>query len=180
MPMHPRRTVVLLPTYNEKENIEAITRTVLRAAPVDVWILDDASPDGTGAIADEIAAREPSVQVIHRAGKQGLGKAYVDGFRRALAAGYERIIQMDADFSHPAAKLTDMLELAETHDLVLGSRWVPGGGTKNWPLSRQLISRFGSLYARTLLGIPIRDVTGGFKCFRREVLENIDIDSIQV
>jgi dolichol-phosphate mannosyltransferase len=171
--------VVLLPTYNEVENLPRIVPAILAAAPVDVMILDDASPDGTGDLADKLAGTEPRVQVVHRAAKQGLGAAYIDGFRRALAAGYTRIIEMDADFSHPPANITDLLRLSETADLVLGSRWVKGGGTKNWPLSRQVISQVGSFYARTLLGVGIRDLTGGFKCFRREVLEAIDLNGIQ-
>ncbi|MBI5508826.1 MAG: polyprenol monophosphomannose synthase [Deltaproteobacteria bacterium] len=175
----PRRSVVLLPTYNEAENIREITPLILAAAPVDLWILDDNSPDGTGAIADALAASEPRIQVVHRPEKRGLGAAYVDGFKRALAAGYERVIEMDADLSHPVAALPELLRLAEEYDLVLGSRWVPGGGTKNWPWSRKLISRAGSLYARTLLCLPIRDLTGGFKCFRREVLAAFDLDAVK-
>lgn len=136
--------VVLLPTYNERENLPRIVPAILEAAPVDVWVLDDNSPDGTGQLADELAARHPRVHVAHRAGKEGLGKAYLDGFRRALAAGYSRILEMDADFSHPPRYLGDLLALADTHDVVLGSRWVSGGGTENWPLHRQFISRAGS------------------------------------
>jgi len=170
---------VLLPTYNERENLPRIVPAILQAAPVDVWILDDNSPDGTGALADDLAAKDTRVHVAHRPGKQGLGAAYLDGFRRALDAGYERIIEMDADFSHPPAALNDLLRLAETYDLVLGSRWVKGGGTKNWPWSRKLISRGGSFYARTMLGVGIRDLTGGFKCFRREVLETLDLAQVR-
>ncbi|HET6345802.1 MAG TPA: polyprenol monophosphomannose synthase [Myxococcota bacterium] len=178
MPETPR-AVVLLPTYNEIENLPRIVPAILKAAPVDVMILDDNSPDGTGTVADELAAKEPRVKVVHRAGKEGLGAAYLDGFRRALAAGYERILEMDADFSHPPGHLQELVRLSDDYDLVLGSRWVKGGGTKNWPLSRQIISRMGSLYARTVLGVPVRDLTGGFKCFRREVLEGIDLSSIK-
>ncbi len=172
--------VVLLPTYNECENLPRIVPAILEAAPVDVWILDDNSPDGTGKIADELAEKYPNrVHVAHRPGKEGLGKAYLDGFRRALDAGYARILEMDADFSHPPRYLDEMLALADTHDVVLGSRWVRGGGTENWPLHRKLISRAGSLYARTVLGVGIRDLTGGFKCFNRRVLEAIDLESVQ-
>lgn len=174
-----RRVVVLLPTYNERENLPKIVPAILDAAPVDVWILDDASPDGTGKIADQLVAASDRVRVTHRQGKQGLGKAYLDGFRRALDDGYERIIEMDADFSHPTNRLPALIALAEEYDLVLGSRWVAGGGIENWPWYRQLISRGGSLYARTLLGVGIRDLTGGFKCFRREVLEGIDLDAVK-
>ncbi len=172
------RAVVLLPTYNEIDNLPRIVPAILAAAPVDVMVLDDDSPDGTGAAADKIAATDPRVRVVHRKKKEGLGAAYIDGFRRALAAGYNLIIEMDADFSHPVAKLPDMLALAATHDLVLGSRWIQGGGTRNWPIHRQFISRIGSFYARTALGVGIRDLTGGFKCFRRHVLETIDLSSI--
>lgn len=172
--------VVLLPTYNECENLPRIVPAILEAAPVDVWILDDNSPDGTGKIADELAVQYPNrVHVAHRPGKEGLGKAYLDGFRRALDAGYARILEMDADFSHPPRYLNDLLALADTHDVVLGSRWVRGGGTENWPFHRKLISRAGSLYARTVLGVGIRDLTGGFKCFNRRVLETIDLDAVQ-
>lgn len=170
--------VVLLPTYNEKENLANIVPAILAAAPLDVWILDDNSPDGTGAIAQQLADTSNRVHVTHRAEKQGLGRAYLDGFRRALDAGYDLIIEMDADFSHPPTKLPEFLRLAESYDLVLGSRWVDGGGVANWPLPRRLLSRGGSLYARWCLGVSIKDLTGGFKCFRREVLEALDLSEI--
>lgn len=170
--------VVLMPTYNERENISSIVEEVLRTAPVDMLIIDDNSPDGTGSVADAIAEKEPRVQVLHRPGKQGLGKAYLDGFRWALSKDYEYIFEMDADFSHQPRYLPEFLREIKRNDLVLGSRYVRDGGVSNWPLHRQLISRGGSLYARTILGVPINDVTGGFKCFRREVLEAIDLDSI--
>jgi dolichol-phosphate mannosyltransferase len=174
-----RRSVVLLPTFNERENIERIVPAILDAAPVDVWVLDDNSPDGTGALADKLAERNERVHVVHRPSRQGLGRAYLDGFRRALDKGYERILEMDADFSHPPSALPTLLALAEEYDLVLGSRWVQGGGVVNWPWYRQVISRGGSLYARLAVGIRVRDVTSGFKCFRREVLEAIDFDSVE-
>lgn len=176
--MSARRAVVLLPTFNEAENIRAIVPAVLAAAPVDVMVLDDNSPDGTGRIAADLARNNPRVQVVHRPSKRGLGAAYIDGFRRALRQGYQRIVEMDADFSHPPDRLPQLIELADEHDLVLGSRWVKGGGTRNWPLPRQIISRGGSLYARSILGVDIRDLTGGFKCFRRQVLEALDLDAI--
>ncbi len=177
--MPERRAVVLLPTYNERENLPRIVPAILAAAPVDVMILDDASPDGTGELADALAAQHARrVSVVHRPGKQGLGRAYLDGFRRALDAGYERILEMDADLSHPTNRLPEMLRLSEEADLVLGSRWVLGGGTVNWPVSRRLVSRLGSLYARAWLGAPIRDFTGGFKCFRREALAALDLDAV--
>jgi dolichol-phosphate mannosyltransferase len=176
----PRRALVCVPTYDEKENVVAIVEAVLAAAPeVDVLVIDDNSPDGTGRLADEIAAREPRVHVLHRAGKEGLGKAYLAGFAWALARGYGLVLEMDADFSHDPRYLPAMLEAAREADLVLGSRYVPGGGTVNWGVVRKLISRGGSLYARTILRIPIRDLTGGFKCFRREVLEAIDLPTVE-
>lgn len=173
------RAVVLLPTYNEIDNLPRIVPAILAAAPVDLMILDDNSPDGTGELADQLARDTPRITVVHRPGKQGLGAAYLDGFGRALAAGYERVLEMDADFSHPTDQLPEMLRLSDEYDLVLGSRWVAGGGTKNWPVQRQVISRMGSLYARTVLGVDVRDLTGGFKCFRRSVLEAIDLTSIR-
>jgi dolichol-phosphate mannosyltransferase len=179
MPETGQQAVVLLPTFNEVENLARIVPAILAAAPVDVWILDDNSPDGTGKIADTLSQNDGRIRVTHRKERQGLGRAYLDGFRHALAAGYERIIEMDADFSHPPHYLPDLLRLAEQYDLVLGSRWIKGGGVKNWPLKRRLISRGGSFYARTILGVPIRDLTGGFKCFRRTTLEAIDLDSVR-
>ncbi len=175
-----RRAVVCLPTYNEAENVGPVTDAILAATPeVDVLVIDDNSPDGTGRLADAIAAREPRVKVLHRAGKEGLGKAYLAGFAWALARGYERILEMDADFSHDPVYLPGMLAASREADLVLGSRNVPGGGTVNWGILRKVISRGGSLYARTILGLPVRDLTGGFKCFRREVLEAIDLASVE-
>lgn len=171
-------SVVLLPTYNEIENLPRIVPAILDAAPVDVWILDDNSPDGTGALADELAANNPRVRVAHRPQKQGLGKAYLDGFQRALDAGYAKILEMDADFSHPPSVLPELIRLTDEFDIALGSRWVPGGGVENWPLHRKFLSQGGSLYARLWLGVPYRDLTGGFKCFRREVLEAIDLDEV--
>ncbi len=171
--------VVLLPTYDERDNLERIVPAILAAAPVDICIIDDNSKDGTGELATTLAAKNPRVHVLHRPYKDGLGKAYLAGFRFALARSYTRIIEMDADFSHPPRFLPALLAQSETHDLVLGSRWVRGGGTENWPLRRRLISRFGSLYARMWLGVGVRDLTGGFKCFRREVLEAIDLDAIK-
>lgn len=174
----PLKAVVLLPTYNELANLPKIVPAILAAAPVDIMILDDNSPDGTGKLADNLARDNKRIMVVHRPTKQGLGAAYLDGFGRALKAGYDAILEMDADFSHPPGHLPEMLRLAQSHDLVLGSRWVAGGGTKNWPLQRQIISRMGSFYARTILGVSVRDLTGGFKCFRRHVLEGIDLESI--
>jgi dolichol-phosphate mannosyltransferase len=174
-----RRAVVCVPTYNEAENVGPIVEAILGAAPaVDVLVVDDASPDGTGELADRIAAREPRVKVLHRRGKEGLGKAYLAAFAWALERGYGLVLEMDADFSHDPRYLPVMLERAGEADLVLGSRYVPGGGTVNWGLGRKVISRGGSLYARTILGVGVRDLTGGFKCFRREVLEAIELGSV--
>jgi dolichol-phosphate mannosyltransferase len=175
-----RETLICLPTYDEKENLEPIVEAVLAAAPsVDLLVIDDNSPDGTGQIADAIAKREERVKVLHRAGKEGLGKAYLAGFVWALERGYERVIEMDADFSHDPRYLPTMLDRAREADLVIGSRNVAGGGTRNWGVGRKIISRGGSFYARTILGIPIRDLTGGFKCFNRRVLEAIDLPSVK-
>jgi dolichol-phosphate mannosyltransferase len=174
-----RDALICLPTYDERENLELICRAILGAAPaVDILVIDDNSPDGTGQLADELAAREPRLKVLHRAGKQGLGKAYLAGFAWALERGYALVLEMDADFSHDPKHLPAMLSAARDADLVLGSRYVPGGGTVNWGLGRRLLSRGGSLYARTILGVRVRDLTGGFKCFRREVLEAIDLASV--
>ncbi|MFY2557317.1 polyprenol monophosphomannose synthase [Corallococcus terminator] len=172
--------LVCIPTYNERENIEAITLAVLKADPrVDILVVDDNSPDGTGQIADQLAAKEPRVRVLHREKKEGLGRAYLAAFRWALAEGYTYILEMDADFSHDPRYLPGLLDAAEAGaDLVLGSRYVTGGGTVNWGVGRQVISRGGSLYARTILGVGVSDLTGGFKCFHRRVLEAIDFNAV--
>lgn len=172
--------LVCLPTYNERENVESIVGAVLEADPrVDVLVVDDGSPDGTGELADVLARASPRVHVLHRPGKAGLGKAYLAAFRWALERGYRFVLEMDADWSHHPRYLPILLDRAEKDtDLVLGSRWVAGGGTLNWGLGRQLISRGGSFYARTILGLGIRDLTGGFKCFRAEVLRAIDLDTV--
>ena len=175
-----RRALVCLPTYDEKDNVGPITEAILAATPdVDVLVIDDNSPDGTGQLADAIAARQPRVKVLHRAGKEGLGKAYLAGFAWALSHGYDLVLEMDADFSHDPKYLPGMLEASKEADLVLGSRNVPGGGTVNWGILRKIISRGGSFYARTILGLPVRDLTGGFKCFRRQVLEAIDLPTVE-
>jgi dolichol-phosphate mannosyltransferase len=172
--------LVIVPTYNERDNLPQIVAAVHEhLAEADLLIVDDSSPDGTGQLADEIAARDPKVQVLHRAGKQGLGTAYVAGFKWALPRGYEFIFEMDCDFSHDPKYLPMLLERARAGaDLVLGSRYVDGGGTVNWGPMRKVISRGGSLYARTILGVHVRDLTGGFKCFRRGVLEALDLDRV--
>jgi dolichol-phosphate mannosyltransferase len=175
-----RKALVCLPTYDERENLGPMIDAILAVVPgVEVLVIDDNSPDGTGQLADQIAAREPRVKVLHRAGKEGLGRAYLAGFAWALARDYGLVLEMDCDFSHDPGYLPGMLAAAEEADLVLGSRYVKGGGTVDWGLLRQLISRGGSFYARTILGLSVRDLTGGFKCFRREVLEAIDLPTVE-
>ena len=175
------RALVCIPTYNEADNLEPITQAVLKAEPrVDILVVDDNSPDGTGKIADTLAAKEPRIRVLHREKKEGLGRAYLAAFRWALAEGYTYIIEMDADFSHDPRYLPGLLDAAEGGaDLVLGSRYVTGGGTVNWGIGRQVVSRGGSLYARTILGVGIHDLTGGFKCFHRRVLETLELDEVK-
>ena len=172
---------LVLPTYEEAENIEALVEAVFGKLPASarVLIVDDNSPDGTGEIAERLAAGDERVAVLRRPRKEGLGPAYIAGFRRALAEGASFILEMDSDFSHDPAYLPRMLEAAERADVVIGSRYVPGGGVGNWSALRRAISRGGSAYARAVLGVEVRDLTGGFKCFRRGVLEAIDLDSIR-
>jgi dolichol-phosphate mannosyltransferase len=177
-------TWLVLPTYNEAENIEPIVQAILprlaEASPEHtLLVVDDSSPDGTGAIADRLASENDAVEVLHRAGKDGLGRAYLDGFRRALASGAELVIEMDADFSHDPADVPRLIRAADGADLVLGSRYVPGGGVEGWKIHRRLLSRGGCLYARVVLGVSVRDLTGGFKCFRRTVLEALDLENVQ-
>jgi len=175
------RATVCLPTYDERENLEPMVRALGEVLGPDdrVLVIDDSSPDGTGEIADRLAAELEWVDVLHRPRKEGLGRAYLDGFRRALADGAELVLELDCDFSHDPADVPRLLEASENAELVLGSRYVPGGGTQNWGLLRRAISRWGSLYAQALLGLHVRDLTGGFKCYRREVLETIDLDAIR-
>jgi dolichol-phosphate mannosyltransferase len=172
---------VILPTYNEAENLERIVTAVLEKLPPSrrVLIVDDNSPDGTGEIADGLAAGDESVAVLHRERKEGLGPAYLAGFRVALDGGAQRIIEMDADFSHDPAYLPELIAATERADLAIGSRYIPGGGVADWGPMRRFISRGGSAYARVMLGLPVRDLTGGFKCFRREVLESIKLGTIE-
>ncbi len=174
------RATVCLPTYNERENVEPMVAALLeRLGPEDrVLVIDDSSPDGTGELADEIAAREPRVAVLHRPSKDGLGPAYLAGFRQALADGAELVLEMDCDFSHDPADVPRLIAGAAEADVVLGSRYVPGGRVENWGFLRRFVSRAGSLYAQMLLAAPVRDLTGGFKCYRREVLEAIDLDAV--
>jgi dolichol-phosphate mannosyltransferase len=174
------RACVIVPTYNELENLPHIVPAILAASPeVDVLVVDDNSPDGTGRAADELAAADPRVRVLHRERKEGLGRAYLAGFAEALARGYGRILEMDADFSHDPSRLPALLAASREVDLVLGSRYVEGGGTVHWGLARRALSKGGSLYARNILRLPVRDLTGGFKCFRREVLEALDLGTVR-
>src|SRR4051794_5192011 len=172
---------LVLPTYDEAENLDALVEAARAKLPPSarILIVDDNSPDGTGEIADRLAARHEGVEVLHRPLKEGLGPAYIAGFRRALASGAGLVLEMDSDFSHDPAYLPRLLEAARRADVVLGSRYVSGGGVSDWGPLRKAISRGGSVYARLILGVDVQDMTGGFKCFRREVLEAIDLDSIQ-
>jgi dolichol-phosphate mannosyltransferase len=175
---------LVLPTYNEAENIGPLVRAALPQLASTgmahrILIVDDNSPDGTGTIADGLAAELDAVQVLHRERKEGLGRAYLAGFATALAAGATHVLEMDSDFSHDPADLPRLLAAADAADLVLGSRYVPGGGVTEWGLLRRVLSRGGSTYARLVLGVPVRDLTGGFKCFNRRVLEGVDLDGIR-
>ena len=174
------RVVVVIPTYNEAANLAWIVGRLRAAQPgVDVLVVDDGSPDGTGAIADELAAADDAVSVVHRTAKAGLGAAYLHGFRVALEAGYDVIGEMDADGSHQPEQLDRLLRALADADLVIGSRWVPGGSVVNWPRRRELLSRGGNLYVRMLLGIDVRDATAGFRLFRRATLEKIDLAGVE-
>lgn len=177
--MSSRRPLIIIPTYDERDNLERIAAAALAAVPeAHVLVVDDNSPDGTGALADRMAAKDPRVQVLHRPGKQGLGRAYLAGFEWALARDYERVFEMDADFSHDPKYLRPMLDAAEHYDVVIGSRYVQGGGTRGWSLPRKLLSRGGSLYARVILGMGVHDMTGGFVCYRRTALERLDLAAV--
>jgi dolichol-phosphate mannosyltransferase len=174
---------LILPTFNEAANIEAILRAALAQLETTgldhtILVVDDSSPDGTGQIADRLAGELPAVRVMHRPAKLGLGRAYLAGFGEALAHGAELILEMDSDFSHDPADLPRLIAAAGAADLVLGSRYVPGGGVENWGGLRRFVSRGGSWYARVVLGVPVRDLTGGFKCFNRRVLEAIDLSGV--
>jgi dolichol-phosphate mannosyltransferase len=175
------RAVVCLPTYNERENLEPMVEAlsgVLDTTRDRLLVIDDASPDGTGELADRLAAERSWMSVLHRRRKEGLGPAYVAGFRWALAEGAELVLEMDCDFSHDPQAVPRLIDAAETADLVLGSRYVRGGGTQGWSLFRRFVSRGGCLYAQVLLGVAVRDLTGGFKCFRRAALETLDLDAL--
>lgn len=171
--------IVVVPTYNERNNLPRLVEMIQRHAPqCDVLVVDDNSPDGTGAVADQLARDTNIVHVLHRPGKQGLGRAYVAGFKWALAAGYQYICEMDADHSHDPEELPDLLAAAGQYDVVLGSRYVGSIRVVNWDMKRLLISMFGNWYAHTVTGLPFSDLTGGFKCYRRRVLEAIDLENI--
>jgi dolichol-phosphate mannosyltransferase len=174
------RTLIIVPTYNERDNVGPASEQFLAPLPdAEILFVDDGSPDGTGEVLDRIAAANPRVHVLHRAGKQGLGTAYVAGFRWALERGFDYILEMDCDFSHDPRYLPDMVGAARAGaDMVVGSRYIDGGGTVNWGIGRQVISRGGSVYARTILGVELRDLTSGFVCYRRSTLEHLDLDTV--
>jgi dolichol-phosphate mannosyltransferase len=176
-----RRVLVITPTYNERENLHAFLDALFAVAPqVDVLVVDDRSPDGTGELADEVAARDPRVRVRHRAGKLGLGTAYLEGFRWALAEGYDVVFEMDTDLSHDPRYVPEFIRAIEAGaDVVVGSRNIPGGGVEGWGPGRHLVSKGGSVYARTILGLDVRDLTSGYKAFTRHALERIDLDGVK-
>jgi dolichol-phosphate mannosyltransferase len=176
------KTLIVIPTYNERGNLERLVEEILRTAPeVDLLIIDDASPDGTGALADALQRRRPQVQVLHRAGKLGLGTAYLRGFQHALEQGYDLVFEMDADFSHDPAYLPELLAAAQGPagaDLVIGSRYVPGGATPDWSALRKVISGGGNRFARAVLGIPIHDCTSGYRCYRTAALATLQLERV--
>ncbi|MGI8700468.1 MAG: polyprenol monophosphomannose synthase [Nocardioidaceae bacterium] len=177
--MTGRRTLVVIPTYNEAQNIELVLDRVRGSVPsVDVLVVDDASPDGTGELADKVAAHDAKVSVLHRTAKEGLGAAYLAGFAEGLSRGYDVLVEMDADGSHLPEQLPRLLDAVDCADLVLGARWVPGGRVVNWPTRRQLLSRGGNLYARLALGLALHDATGGYRAFTRETLEGLDLGDV--
>ncbi len=174
------KTLIIIPTYNERDNLGPLLKEIFSYAPeTDILIIDDNSPDGTGELADEIHQQNAQVNVLHRPGKQGLGTAYIAGFKYAIDHGYDSAFEMDADFSHDPRYLPDFLKAIENADVVIGSRYIPGGDTPNWSLLRRFISGGGNIFARYMLGIPVHDCTAGYRCYRREVLESIDLDAIQ-
>jgi dolichol-phosphate mannosyltransferase len=174
------KTIIIIPTYNEIDNLRPLLTQIFSNAPeTDILIVDDNSPDGTGKLADEIRIENAQVNVLHRPGKQGLGTAYIAGFKYAMEHGYDAAFEMDADFSHDPRYLPDFLKAIENADLVIGSRYIPGGDTPNWSMLRRLISGGGNIFARLVLGIPVHDCTAGYRCYRRNVLESIDLDTIQ-
>jgi dolichol-phosphate mannosyltransferase len=174
------KTMVVVPTYNERQNVEKLVPKVLDELPsIEILIVDDGSPDGTGTYADDLASADDRVHVLHRPSKMGLGSAYVLGFRYALDAGADLVVQMDADFSHDPDVIPELVEKAGAYDVVLGSRYIMGANVVNWPLERLFLSYFANVYTHIVTGLPLRDSTGGFKCFRRRVVEALDLDSIR-
>lgn len=173
------RVVVIIPTYDERENLPLIVARVRAATPqADLLVIDDNSPDGTGVLADGLAAADPQIKVLHRTAKNGLGAAYVAGFTWAIAQGYDIMVEMDADGSHQPEQLPRLLTALADADLVIGSRWIPGGIVQNWPKRREALSRAANLYARLMIGMPVRDVTGGYRAFRRSTLEKIALETV--
>ena len=174
------KALIVMPTYNERENLRELLRRIFaEKLPIEILIIDDASPDGTGAVADELAASDPRVHVMHRPGKMGLGSAYVAGFRYALERDYDAVFEMDADFSHNPDSLPEFLRELETADLVVGSRYLHGVTVVNWPLRRLILSYLANVYSRVITGMPLKDATGGFKCFRRQVLDSLDLSRVR-
>ena len=171
------KTIVVIPTYDEKDNVGPMSEAVLATPDVELLFVDDNSPDGTGTVIDGLVAANPRVHVLHRTKKEGLGRAYIAGFRKAIELGADKIVQMDCDFSHDPKDLPRMI--AEDADLVIGSRYVKGGDTPGWPFKRRLISRAGGIFIRTVTGMPLRDPTGGFKCWKRATLEGLDLDTVE-
>jgi len=179
-PEKAMKALVIIPTYNERENLVPLMKQIFaEGLPLEVLIIDDHSPDGTGAVADELAAADPRVHVMHRPGKMGLGSAYVEGFRYALERDYDAVFEMDADFSHNPDSLPEFLRELENADLVVGSRYLHGVTVVNWPLKRLVLSYGANVYSRVITGIPIKDLTGGYKCFRRQVLEALDLSRVK-
>ncbi len=177
---HSQRALIIFPTYNEKENIEKIVHSVLPLdARIHVLIVDDNSPDGTGKIAERLSKQEEKVFVLHRQNKEGLGRAYIAGFRWALEKDFDLIFEMDADFSHGPEYIKDFFREIKDHDLVIGSRYISGVNVINWPMMRLLLSYYANVYTRIVTGLPLRDATGGFKCFRKEVLQAINLDDVR-
>lgn len=173
------RVLVIVPTYNERDALPLIVERIRAAVPeADVLVADDNSPDGTGAIADSLAEADPKVRVMHRHGKEGLGAAYIAGFTWGLQNNYDVLVEMDADGSHQPEQLPRLLDALRDADLVLGSRWVPGGGTQNWSKGREVLSRGGNIYTRAMLGVPIHDATGGYRAFRADTLRNLDLHTV--
>jgi len=174
------KTMVVVPTYNERENLEELIPRVLgQHESIEMLVVDDGSPDGTGEYADSVAATDERVHVLHRPGKMGLGSAYVQGFQHALSKDVDLVIQMDADFSHNPDVIPTLIDSVSEHDVAIGSRYITGANVVNWPLQRLFLSYFANVYTHIVTGLPLRDSTGGFKCFRRKVLESIDLDTIR-